>query len=64
MRWASINLQLNNKDETDIIEMRKFMGVLYVITQSSRKGRVIGAFKEESDGLFPAPKHGWFGLKH
>eukprot|EP00957_Ditylum_brightwellii_P114122 8700376-Ditylum_brightwellii.AAC.1 len=44
--------------------MREFMGVLYAITQSPRKGRVVGAFKETSDGLFPSPNLGHFGLKH
>eukprot|EP00957_Ditylum_brightwellii_P080786 6144320-Ditylum_brightwellii.AAC.1 len=38
--------------------MRNFLCTLYTPTQSPRKSRVVGVFKEKSDGLYPVPDLG------
>eukprot|EP00957_Ditylum_brightwellii_P187400 14272227-Ditylum_brightwellii.AAC.1 len=42
----------------------KFLGCFYAFTQGPKKGGVLHTFEEHSDGLFPAPNLGRFGLKH
>eukprot|EP00957_Ditylum_brightwellii_P184727 14069534-Ditylum_brightwellii.AAC.1 len=64
VRFTNRKLRANNKAEADIIEMNMFLGYLFAVTQAPRKGGVLRAFDKQSDGLYPAPNLGRFGLDH
>ena len=44
--------------------MKLFLGVLFSVAQSPKKGVIMRSFDVCSYGLFPAPDLGNFGLKH
>eukprot|EP00957_Ditylum_brightwellii_P064409 4888433-Ditylum_brightwellii.AAC.1 len=44
--------------------MRKFLGIFHAMIQAPKKGGVGHVFDRYSDGIYPAPDLGWFGLKH
>ena len=44
--------------------MKLILGIFFAVTQEPKKGRIMRAFDECSDGLFPAPELGKIGLKH
>ena len=45
-------------------EMKFCLGILFVVTQATKKGGIRREFDVRSDGLFPATDLGTFGLKY
>eukprot|EP00957_Ditylum_brightwellii_P135704 10348768-Ditylum_brightwellii.AAC.1 len=56
VRLTSEKLKANGKAPTDFQEMDLFI--------APKKGGLCCAFEKRSDGLFPAPDLGKFGLEH
>ena len=44
--------------------MKLSLGILFAVTQAPKKGGIMRSFDVCSDGLFPAPDLGKFGLEH
>eukprot|EP00957_Ditylum_brightwellii_P065319 4954183-Ditylum_brightwellii.AAC.1 len=61
---TSKKLQEKKKAPTELHEMDLFIGCLYALTQSSKKGGIVCVFNKQSDGLFPAPDLGRIGSEH
>eukprot|EP00957_Ditylum_brightwellii_P150763 11479363-Ditylum_brightwellii.AAC.1 len=64
VRLTSKKHSENKKAPTDLHEMDIFIGCFYAMTQASKKIGIASAFNKQSDGLFPAPDLGRFGLEH
>eukprot|EP00957_Ditylum_brightwellii_P067535 5126993-Ditylum_brightwellii.AAC.1 len=64
VKLTSEKLKANEKAPTNLQEMDLFIGCLFPVIQAPKKGGLCHPFEKQSDGLFPAPDLGRFGLEH
>ena len=58
--WTKIKIKRHGKLLTNEKEMKLFLGILFAVTQASKKGGIVRAFDLCSDGFFPDPDLGNF----